>query len=458
MWIGAIVSLLAGCWMLWRGLRGRRVGDHPVCRRCGFDLTGLPATSSRCPECGSEITSRRSRRIGVRHRQPRWIVAGLIVLLSAGAAVTSEAVRRVRERGVLHYVPTWLLARQIHPTRYASADVAAELIDRLENHRLSDAQVADLAERTLATMTNPATDEPTMFQAATLVVSAHRAGQLSATDWAVYARLAIDLSMQLRPVVRQDRPLLAYVSACGRNLPSQRFLAYCRMGEVRIDGQKCGVPDGWAAYVDQPVQFAISGQSFTPWDADLWGLDIIPPGQHELSAMLHVQMFTADQPWGSYSNFDPKRAIPATSFDQRIARKFWVYAPPSEWSLVPAGLMTAVRNSLGKPRVIQAIDDGKPQVRVKFEAADDEQAFEFYSGVRASGQSSEPWQIGLAQALNINVGLYTKALILQADLGHAARADVRVWPVAKGYRNTLDEWYLRGWRIDFTGIAVERGP
>ena len=49
-----LLMLLAGAVLLVIGLRGRRVGDHPVCRRCGFDLFGNPA-AARCPECGADL-------------------------------------------------------------------------------------------------------------------------------------------------------------------------------------------------------------------------------------------------------------------------------------------------------------------------------------------------------------------------------------------------------------------
>jgi len=42
---GAIVAAAVGLALLLFGLRGRRVGDHPHCWRCGFDLFGKPAES-----------------------------------------------------------------------------------------------------------------------------------------------------------------------------------------------------------------------------------------------------------------------------------------------------------------------------------------------------------------------------------------------------------------------------
>ncbi|HYO10382.1 MAG TPA: hypothetical protein VER17_15540 [Tepidisphaeraceae bacterium] len=49
---GALVLLVLG-------MRGRRVDDHPVCRRCGFDLVGPPGGTATCSECGADLVDRR---------------------------------------------------------------------------------------------------------------------------------------------------------------------------------------------------------------------------------------------------------------------------------------------------------------------------------------------------------------------------------------------------------------
>src|SRR5688572_29100978 len=43
-----ILVLIAATVLLIAGLRGRRVDDHPLCRRCGFDLVGSPRESVVC--------------------------------------------------------------------------------------------------------------------------------------------------------------------------------------------------------------------------------------------------------------------------------------------------------------------------------------------------------------------------------------------------------------------------
>jgi hypothetical protein len=51
------------------GWRGRQTDDHPICRRCGFDLSGKPSGVAICSECGSDVSKPTSIRVG--HREHR---------------------------------------------------------------------------------------------------------------------------------------------------------------------------------------------------------------------------------------------------------------------------------------------------------------------------------------------------------------------------------------------------
>jgi hypothetical protein len=58
--LGTLVFLsgglfIAGAALLFVGLRGRRLDDHPLCRRCGFDVFGTPEPQTACPECGADL-------------------------------------------------------------------------------------------------------------------------------------------------------------------------------------------------------------------------------------------------------------------------------------------------------------------------------------------------------------------------------------------------------------------
>src|SRR3954470_21903949 len=78
----SVTVALLGIAALWRGLHGRRVGNHPFCRRCGFDLFNRAPDSSACPECGAALTpADRAIVIGTRQRRRGLIVAGLLLAL-----------------------------------------------------------------------------------------------------------------------------------------------------------------------------------------------------------------------------------------------------------------------------------------------------------------------------------------------------------------------------------------
>src|SRR5437867_4481083 len=74
-WLQITLALLAAA-LLWLGVRGRAVDDHPHCRRCGYDLFGLAAGGAGgvCPECGANLRQRGAVRVGVRRRR-RGLIA-----------------------------------------------------------------------------------------------------------------------------------------------------------------------------------------------------------------------------------------------------------------------------------------------------------------------------------------------------------------------------------------------
>ncbi len=67
---------------LW-GKRGKPIDEHPVCRKCKFDLVGRPPESERCPECGSDLRGRNAIAVGNRKKRPfALVIGGCIVLLA----------------------------------------------------------------------------------------------------------------------------------------------------------------------------------------------------------------------------------------------------------------------------------------------------------------------------------------------------------------------------------------
>src|SRR5688572_6560291 len=107
---GAIVAV-AGAAVFAFGWRGRRVGDHPFCRRCGFDLFGLPAESQACPECGGDLAAPRATVVGTRRRRPGVAGAGAALMLPSLAVLGVAAWGHFGGVDWQKQKPTWWLIR-----------------------------------------------------------------------------------------------------------------------------------------------------------------------------------------------------------------------------------------------------------------------------------------------------------------------------------------------------------
>ena len=92
---GQIALVLAGLWLAWVALRGRRVDDHLHCRKCGYDLFGLGVRPAVCPECGADLRQRASVQFGVVRRRPALAVLALLCFFAAYALGPIRA--RMRE-------------------------------------------------------------------------------------------------------------------------------------------------------------------------------------------------------------------------------------------------------------------------------------------------------------------------------------------------------------------------
>ncbi len=126
-WLAGL-ALLIGVVLTWLGLRGRRVDNHPICRRCRRDLFGLGSDSAACPECGADLTTYNIR-TGTRVRRSRFIYVGatLAVLgLLALTPLTMTLMLGARANGMK---PLWLLMWE--SARYLSEDGRRRAVRRL---------------------------------------------------------------------------------------------------------------------------------------------------------------------------------------------------------------------------------------------------------------------------------------------------------------------------------------
>jgi hypothetical protein len=116
-----LLAFVGGLVLLWLGWRGRRLDDHPWCRRCKFDLYGRWPGATVCPECGSVLNRPRAVRTGHRRKRPVLLLTSAIILtplfVPAGQNLWHEAVTL----DSIRIAPTWWLVRSAEDSNSASA-------------------------------------------------------------------------------------------------------------------------------------------------------------------------------------------------------------------------------------------------------------------------------------------------------------------------------------------------
>jgi hypothetical protein len=144
--IGVALAALLGVYLLYQGLRGRTIDDHPVCAHCRFDLHGQPEAQPRCPECGSSLASPRSVRIGRVRRRPRLIVTGTLALALSVCLSVGYALARHQGVNWNKHKPARLLIWEISQGQ-PDTSVMEELLKRAELGSLSATSLGLLASR-----------------------------------------------------------------------------------------------------------------------------------------------------------------------------------------------------------------------------------------------------------------------------------------------------------------------
>jgi hypothetical protein len=183
------VVALASLALLYVGLRGRRVNDHPICRRCGFDLVGRPPGSTRCPECGAELGGRRAVRVGARQRRGGLVTIALVLLVPSLACVGFLGWAEISGFPLVRHKPVWWLLNDARSTDPVSRDAAfTEMLRRLRSGELTRAGVRQVVGRALVVQADPRTTwQP---QWGDVVEEAYRAGKVPAESWRQYVRQA----------------------------------------------------------------------------------------------------------------------------------------------------------------------------------------------------------------------------------------------------------------------------
>ena len=231
--IPLVAALLLGIALTAVGLRGRRTDDHPLCRRCRFDLTGRPSTAERrCPECGADLARPRAVAVGHRRRRPVVLTIGVGLLAPAllvAALVGYDVVAGVDWR---RHAPVALLLREAaaaDPARHRPA--VAELAARLADGRLSSTGRDRVADAALAAQADAG--RPWDPAWGDWLERARAAGRLSDDRWHRYAAGSWPGAYQLRvrPRVRDGDPIPYRVDGLPARVGNKAGLYLVQTGE-----------------------------------------------------------------------------------------------------------------------------------------------------------------------------------------------------------------------------------
>lgn len=309
--------VIGGIFLIRAGLKGRRINDHPICRRCRFDLIGLTGSNAdpnshpdRCPECGTSLagTTRRARRAIIDgERKRRWWAIWLGVVLLLGGLVTGFwlTYKPLAKFPWTTWAPDWVLAEMVDSPNTARADmVIREMFQRLQHDDLSRRSLGRSVRQILKRQADPAT--PWLAIGGTLVEAGRAKGFVTDDQWASYAANTYLIDVQFPDTIFQNRPMYYDLTVATRK------------GDLWMRGAPPEVR--LTAVIDE--QYQLHGESMTsrispsspssPAPSRMFAfLPGLPPGTHEGRVDFDVQVFSlADRDLsGSPTKLLARRAV-----------------------------------------------------------------------------------------------------------------------------------------------------
>ena len=186
--------------LIW-GLRGTRIDDHPICRKCGFDLVGLPGTSLVCSECGADVKRKGAVRTGHRRRRRGLVVVGASAIVLCG--VFLGLVGWVVSKGIdiNQYKPVWWLVRKAKGNDAKVRDAAlGEMLRRIRVGQMREGHLQVVVDEAIAAQGDLKREWATGW--GDIVELLNGQGKMGAEKWRKYLRQGPVVVLEARAKVR----------------------------------------------------------------------------------------------------------------------------------------------------------------------------------------------------------------------------------------------------------------
>ncbi len=231
-WIIVIGAMLIGLLLIILGRRGRRVGDHPHCRKCGFDLFGRPENARHCAECGADLATPRAIVTGERQRRPAALAVGAIVLVLSLATLSWMSYHTAQQIQWIQYYPIqWVIDDADNLTSPTQPAAWSELGRRGMLPELSEGDRDKLINYLLNTHSDTTkTWGPPQDDLLQLI---HKHQPWRQADWDRYVGNVFSVSIDARPKLRPGTNALARVSV-DLTRTFQRFDGRINSGPVML--------------------------------------------------------------------------------------------------------------------------------------------------------------------------------------------------------------------------------
>ena len=241
--------------LLWLAARGRRTDDHPLCRKCGFDLFGKPADATRCSECGADLRRRRAVRVGNRQRRHRLAYMSFIGVAAGAGWLGVGGWRAAQHVDWNRHKPLWWVKKDLDAPPGPARDAALrELGKRVAEQKLPDAEVAALIDRALAYQAD--VTKPWSPAWGEVVEAARWAGRCPAERWKRYLTHSVTFSIEvLGQENRTGEPVVVRLLRGPDRVGTKSFEL-----QIEADPRKVSVGGRTDAYDDAANRYSAGGE------------------------------------------------------------------------------------------------------------------------------------------------------------------------------------------------------